>query len=46
VTDDDPGHANTLVEQLRIAEENGNLPDELADKDDIEESDEEVDDVE
>ncbi|WP_162832661.1 hypothetical protein [Halorubrum tebenquichense] len=46
MTDDDPGHANTLAEQLRLAEENGNLPDELADEDDPEESDEEVDDVE
>lgn len=37
--DDDPGHASGLAEQLRLAEENGNLPDELAEK-------REVDDVE
>lgn len=45
MSDDDSGHANTLAEQLRLAEENGNLPDELADEDDSE-GDEEVDDVE
>jgi len=43
--DDDLGHANGLAEQLRLAEENGNLPDELA-KEDDEETDEGVDDVE
>ena len=32
---DDPGHASSLAEQLRLAEENGNLPDELADKLDV-----------
>ena len=36
---DDPGHANTVAEQLRLAEENGNLPDELAEKRDDEEND-------
>ncbi|WP_180271733.1 hypothetical protein [Halorubrum persicum] len=45
MSDDDLGHANGLAEQLRLAEENGNLPEELADKDD-EKTDEEVDDVE
>ena len=36
---DDPGHASSLAEQLRLADENGNLPDELADKLDEEEED-------
>ena len=44
MSDDDLGHASSVAEQLRLAEENGNLPDELAD--DQEESDEEEDDVE
>jgi hypothetical protein len=39
---DDPGHASSLAEQLRLAAENGNLPDELAEKHD----DEEEEDVE
>jgi hypothetical protein len=30
VSDDDLGHASSVAEQLRLAEENGNLPDELA----------------
>jgi len=42
---DDPGHARSVAEQLRLAEENGNLPEELHD-DQEEASDEEVDDVE
>lgn len=41
---DDPGHASSLAEQLRLAEENGNLSDELADKLDQEEDDQEEDD--
>ena len=44
MSDDDLGHASSVAEQLRLAEENGNLPGELAD--DQEESDEEEDDVE
>jgi len=44
VSDDEPGHASSVAEQLRLAEENGNLPDELADHQ--EEIDEEEDDVE
>jgi hypothetical protein len=43
---DDPGHASSLAEQLRLAEENGNLPDELAEKRDDEEDDQEEQDVE
>ena len=43
---DDPGHASSLAEQLRLAEENGNLPDELAEKHDGEEDDQEEEDVE
>lgn len=42
---DDPGHASSLAEQLRLAEENGNLPDELAEKHDDEEDDQEEEDV-
>ncbi|WP_274595436.1 hypothetical protein [Halorubrum sp. ASP1] len=42
MSDDDLGHASSVSEQLRVAEENGNLPGE----DDLKESDEEVDDVE
>ena len=44
MSDDDLGHARSVAEQLRLAEENGNLPDEFADGQ--EESDEEEDDVE
>ncbi|WP_202593909.1 hypothetical protein [Halorubrum halophilum] len=43
---DDPDHARSLAEQLRLAEENDNLPDELADKLDQEEDDQEEDDQE
>jgi len=43
---DDLGHARSIAEQLRVAEENGNLPDDLADEDDLDEDDEEVGDVE
>ncbi|WP_275039710.1 hypothetical protein [Halorubrum kocurii] len=39
MSDDDLGHANSLAEQLRLAEENGNLPEELADELDQEEED-------
>ena len=46
MSDDDLGHASSVSEQLRVAEENGNLPDELSGEDDLKESDEEVDDVE
>ena len=45
MSDDDPGHAGSLAKQLRLAEENGNLPDELAEKHEDDET-EEVDDVE
>ena len=45
MSDDDRGHARSLAEQLRLAEENGNLPDELA-RDQEEDSEEEEDDVE
>jgi len=34
VSDDDLDHASSVANQLRVAEENGNLPDELADEDD------------
>ena len=44
MSDDDSGHARSLAEQLRLAKENDNLPDELAD--DQEEDAEEGDDVE
>ena len=40
MTDDDPGHARTVAEQLRLAEENGNLPEELRETDDDQEEDE------
>ena len=39
MSDDDLGHVNSLAEQLRLAEENGNLPEELADELDQEEED-------
>ena len=45
MSDDDSGHASSLAEQLRLAEENGNLPDELAEDLEGDET-EEVDDVE
>ena len=34
---DDLGHASTLAEQLRLAEENGNLPEQFQEGDDSEE---------
>ena len=43
---DDHGHASSLAEQLRLADKNGNLPDELADKLDEEEDDQGEEDVE
>ena len=43
MSDDDLGHTRAVAEQLRLAEENGNLPDEL---DDDQDEDDEVDDVE
>ena len=39
MSDEERSHASSLAEQLRLAEENGNLPDELADKLDEEEED-------
>jgi hypothetical protein len=45
VTDDESSHARSIAEQLRLAKENGNLPDELAD-DQEEDAEEEGDDVE
>ena len=33
---DDPGHASALAEQLRIAEENGNLPEQFEERDENE----------
>ncbi|WP_158413902.1 hypothetical protein [Halorubrum sp. CGM5_25_10-8B] len=45
MSDEERGHASFLAEQLRLAEENGNLPDELAEKHEDDET-EEVDDVE
>ncbi|WP_158293550.1 hypothetical protein [Halorubrum sp. ASP121] len=45
MSDDDSGHARSLAEQLRLAKENGNLPNELA-RDQEEDSEEEKDDVE
>lgn len=46
VSDEDLGHASSVAEQLRLAEKNGNLADELADECDGEESDEEENDGE
>jgi len=45
VSDDESGHARSLAEQLRLAKENGSLPDELA-RDQEEDNEEEEDDVE
>ena len=45
MSDEESGHARSLAEQLRLAEENDNLPDELA-RDQEEDSEEEEDDVE
>ena len=39
MSDGDSGHASSLAEQLRLAEENGNLPEELTDELDQEEED-------
>lgn len=39
MSDPDLGHASSLAEQLRLAEENGNLPDELAEEWEIEQGD-------
>lgn len=39
MSDDDRGHASSLAEQLRLAKENGNLPDDLAEKRDEREDD-------
>lgn len=46
MSDDESGHARSLAEQLRLARENGNLPDELDDEGDQEEDNEEKSDVE
>ncbi|WP_169316532.1 hypothetical protein [Halorubrum aidingense] len=46
MSDEDLGHASSVAEQLRLAEKNGNLADELADECDGEESDEEENDGE
>ena len=45
MSDDESGHARSLAEQLRLAKENGNLPDEPTD-DQEEDAEEERDDVE
>ncbi|WP_161607055.1 MULTISPECIES: hypothetical protein [Halorubrum] len=45
MSDEERGHASSLAEQLRLAEENRDLLDELAEKREDEET-EEVDDVE
>ena len=45
MSDDESGHARSLAEQLRLAKENGNLPDKLA-RDQEEDNEEEEDDVE
>ena len=45
MSDDESGHAKSIAEQLRLAKENDNLPDELAD-DQEEDAEEERDDVE
>ena len=37
--EDDLGHASSLADQLRLAEENGNLPEELEEKHDLDEED-------
>lgn len=46
MSDDDSGHARSLAEQLRLAKENGNLPDELARDQEEDSEEEEEDDVE
>ena len=45
MSDDESGHARSLAEQLRLAKQNGNLPDVLAEDQEGDET-EEVDDVE
>jgi len=47
MTDHDNNHANAVAAQLRLAEENGTLPEDMdvdADEDDVGEDDEEADD--
>lgn len=39
MSDDDLGHASSVADQLRLAEENGNLPDDLEEKHDLDEED-------
>ncbi|WP_176696605.1 hypothetical protein [Haloparvum sedimenti] len=46
MSDDDLGHASSVADQLRLAAENDDLPEEIADGHDLEDSDKEVDDVE
>ena len=47
MSDDDSGHARSLAEQLRLAEENGNLPDDVEERlEDDETEQEDEDDVE
>ncbi|WP_157884811.1 hypothetical protein [Halorubrum aethiopicum] len=46
MSDDDLGHASSVADQLRLAEENDNLPEDLEEKHDLDAGDEEGDDVE
>lgn len=46
MSDDGPGHASSLADQLRVAKENGNLSEDLEEKHDLDAGDEEEDDVE
>jgi len=49
MTDHDNNHANAVAAQLRLAEANGTLPEDMdvdADEDDVGEDDEEADDDE
>ena len=43
MSDDDLGHASSVAEQLRLAEENGNLPEDLADEQDDDQEEGETD---
>ncbi|MFO7892754.1 MAG: hypothetical protein R6U63_03375 [Longimicrobiales bacterium] len=43
MSDDDLGHANSVAEQLRLAEKNGNLPGELDDQRDDDQEEGETD---
>ncbi|SMO90833.1 hypothetical protein [Halorubrum cibi] len=46
MSDEDLGHASSVADQLRLAEKNDNLPEDLEEKHDLDAGDEEGDDVE